>query len=378
MLGTVLGIATLLSIIGLANTASGQISDKFSELEARTVTVLDSAAKIGDPSYYNFPDAVAASLSELNGVRSGGVYWQIPIGDENQETYFGKTPQAAGNNGVKVRPYAAGAGLLEAVEAKIAAGRAINYFDERDHTAVAVLGAEANRILKIADLSTNPTVFINNTAYSVVGVLENSGSLPELELAIILPNTTAFENYGPPSTANPARAVINTDLGAAKLISIQAPLKLRPDNPKLLTSLPLPDWSKATGGVSQALDSLLIGLAAIALIIGAVGITNTTLVAVLERRSEIGLRQALGAKRSHISLQFLIESSLIGLIGSFIGVAIGIGVIIAVSISQSWSPIIDPRIIGAGPILGSLVGMLAGAYPAWKASRVEVVQAIQG
>jgi len=113
------------------------------------------------------------------------------------------------------------------------------------------------------------------------------------------------------------------------------------------------------------------------LLVGAIGIANVTLVSVIERTGEIGLRRALGATRRHIAVQFLLESAAMGFIGGVIGASIGTLVVVAVAGYQSWTPVLDPLVPFAAPLLGGLVGLISGSYPALRAAGMEPVDALR-
>jgi putative ABC transport system permease protein len=129
--------------------------------------------------------------------------------------------------------------------------------------------------------------------------------------------------------------------------------------------------------VTASLSSLFLTLAAIALLVGAIGIANITLVAVLERTGEIGLRRALGARPVHIAAQFLGESTALGLGGGLVGASLGVLTTLAVTIYRSWTAILDPRIVLAAPAAGAVIGLLAGLYPALRASAIEPAEALR-
>ena len=128
------------------------------------------------------------------------------------------------------------------------------------------------------------------------------------------------------------------------------------------------------------LSNLLLALAAICLFIGAVGIANTTLVAVMERTPEIGLRRSLGARSRHVFAQIIAESSLLGVLGGVVGVVgatVGILAILAVSLVQGWTPVLEPGLVVVAPAIGLAVGALAGLQPSWQASRIQPTEALR-
>ncbi|HKO84198.1 MAG TPA: ABC transporter permease [Actinomycetota bacterium] len=130
-------------------------------------------------------------------------------------------------------------------------------------------------------------------------------------------------------------------------------------------------------GVRRDLDMLFLMLGGVSLLVGAIGIANVTLVSVMERVGEIGLRRALGATRRHIAAQFLLESATMGLLGGVFGACAGMLVVVGVAVYQGWTPVIDPPIPLLAPVLGGLTGVLAGAYPALRAARLEPVDALR-
>jgi putative ABC transport system permease protein len=376
MTGTVLGCAALIAIVGLTTTASGQITAKFNELEATTVTVVDAELERTGLPGYDFPDRVGPSLEELAGVVSAGVVAEVilPFGYS-----VGIRPAAdlEAATGQVLSVWGTEPGALAAAGTDLVSGHGMDQFHVDQAQPVAVLGFAAAVHLGISTVATAPTVFVGNAAYTVVGILGEGGTLPQLSNAVMVPITTALARFGPPPPSDPARVLIRTELGAAELIAGQAPAKLRPDNPELLAAMAPPDWSMVTDDVNTSVNALLLALAGIALIIGCVAIANTTLVAVMERTGEIGLRQALGAKPVHVLAQFLAESVLLGAIGGLLGSALGVVAVLIGSVAQAWTPVMDPALTLASPAVGTVVGALAGLYPAWRASRIPPAGALQ-
>ncbi|MDR0433314.1 MAG: ABC transporter permease [Bifidobacteriaceae bacterium] len=374
MTGTVLGCAAFLAIIGLTSTASGQITAQFNELEATSVTVVDTGVSERGEPRYNFPEQVGPLMRGLNGVVDAGVYASLNVSET-----IAIRPQvdAEASAGSSLAVYGGEPGTLAAAGVELVSGNGMDEFHIQTRQPVAVLGFAAAAQLGIASVVSQPTVFIGNRPYQVVGILGQGGSLPELGNAVIVPIGLGLERYGPPSPATPAHVLVRTDLGAAGLIARQAAYRLRPDAPDLLDSIAPPDWSMITDDVDTSVGTLLLALAGIALVIGCVAIANTTLVAVMERTGEIGLRQALGAKRSHILAQFLVESVLLGAIGGLLGSALGIAAVLIGSVSRSWTPVLEPALPLAAPVVGIVVGALAGLYPSWQASRIPPAAALQ-
>ncbi len=129
--------------------------------------------------------------------------------------------------------------------------------------------------------------------------------------------------------------------------------------------------------VAADVNALFLVLGGVALLVGALGIANVTLLSVLERVAEIGLRRALGATRRDVAAQFLVESSAVGLLGGLVGTAAGVVLPVAVSAARDWTPVLDLRLAAGAPLLGAVIGLAAGTYPAWRASAVHPIDALR-
>ncbi|MFE0774513.1 ABC transporter permease [Streptomyces sp. NPDC058861] len=374
-LGTVLGVGTLIAVLGLTGTAASQIDTRFNALTATEVTIEDArsgAEKEGAPPA--FPADADTRLARLNGVEAAGVYWPVRLGPGQ---YVRAAPIGITNGAdAQTTVVAASPGVLIASRARFTQGKAYEQFHDRHHQQVAVIGKTVAARLGITTLRTRPAVFIGNTPFAVIGIFDDVQRKPELLMSIVIPRSTVEQTWGTPND-EPSKMIVATQLGAAAQIAQQAPLALRPEHPEYFTVIPPTDPRALRTAVSDDLGQLSLLLAGVCLVIGAVGIANTTLVAVMERTAEIGLRRALGAGARHITTQFLAESMTLGFIGGIVGTTLGTVAVITVSALRQWTPVIDPTTIALAPALGLATGLLAGLYPAWRASRIPPVEALR-
>jgi putative ABC transport system permease protein len=366
MLGTVAGIAAFVAIVGLSQTASGQIGREFSVLDATQVTV---TGKGGSHAATDFPPDASALVDRIHGVIASGLWWTVSF------TNAAVSARPGTGSELSLPVTAATPGTLPASGAKLAEGVLLNRFDQDTGQQVAVIGSTAATQLGISSLANQPAIFIGGQPFTVIGVLSGDSRLPQLNFSVIVPAATATRIWGAP-TSSP-QMLIHTRLGAAQTVARQAPIAIRPDDPKLLTASTPVSPSSLRHSVTTSLNTLFLALAGIALVVGAIGIANTTLVAVLERAGEIGLRRALGARPVHIASQFLAESTALGLFGGLVGASLGTAVTLGVTVYHSWTAVLDPRIVLAAPVAGAIVGLLAGLYPALRASAIEPADALR-
>jgi putative ABC transport system permease protein len=372
-LGTVLGITTLVITIGVSATAGNQIVGRFDALTATSVTVT-----VPPPP----PSADPVPLVDWSGVdavrRVAGVESVAAIADSQATA----SVQVRANDvvspgevtGQTMAVVAASPTLPAAVRGRMTTGR---FFDDGDitrHDRVAVLGDQAARLLGITSVQDSPAVFLKGQAYTVIGILGGAEREQQLSTAVILPPTTAADQLG---LAAVTRVLINTALGAARQVAHQAPIALAPGAEDALAVTAPPDPAKARKGVQGDVNGLFLVLGLVSLVVGAIGIANVTLVTVMERIGEIGLRRALGASRRQVAGQFLVESTTIGLLGGVVGAVLGMVVVVAVSAIRDWTPVLDVRLAFGAPVAGALVGLLAGLYPSLRASRMEPVDALR-
>ncbi|RRQ74093.1 ABC transporter [Streptomyces griseofuscus] len=371
-LGTVLGVGSFVAVLGLTATAASQIDSRFSRLTATEVTVHDVAREHTDFVPLAFPDDADQKVEHLNGVQHAGVLWPVQL-DKGQQV--ASAPVVSTGAGSQIQVMAASSGAVRAADPVLQQGRLFNRWHDRTRQKVALLGVGMAKQLGISTLETQPAIFIGDETFTVIGIVSDVRRRADLLLAVIVPRSTAQVLWGPPKDG--ADMLISTRIGAAQQVAREAPVALRPDHPEYLQAVPPPDPRSLRSGVNQDLSQLFLLLAAVCLFIGAVGIANTTLVAVMERTGEIGLRRALGAQGRHILGQFLMESGMLGALGGLIGTSLGVLAVVAVSTARDWTPVIQPLTVFAAPVIGLATGLLAGLYPAWRAARVQPVAALR-
>lgn len=377
MLGVVLGVGTVVAVLGITTTATAQISERFTVLAATEVTVKAAGFDFETPrpqtSRPAFPDDADARARQIKGVNNAGLARMVTSPEVTGVPLPGARPHA-------VPVLGATPGYLPALRAEVGAGRLFDTGHAERFDPVAVLGRSAARRLGIDRLDAQPVIFLGDIPFTVIGIVDDVQRKADTLSSIVIPLRTADELWSvleSEEDGEPPEMVVDTELGAAPVVAEQLALALRPDDPAALSVVPPPDPKTLKQNVQGDLNTLFLLLAAICLIIGMVGIANTTLVAVLERTAEIGLRRALGARKRHVAAQFLTESALVGTVGGTVGAATGVLAIIGVALAEQWTPILEPAAVLPAPLLGSVVGILAGLYPATKAAGIPPAEAFR-
>jgi putative ABC transport system permease protein len=385
MLGTVLGVGAFVAVLGLTATGAGQISRQFSVLQDTTVTVADNgpANDVAPPGTYppiGFPSDADVIAEHIKGVVAAGVWWPVAL---PQGTNFSASQALSGVTSQTVDLLAASPGAVQAMDLTMVAGSQLSTYENDTAQHVAMLDSTTAATLGIspARLASHPAVFVNGIAYTIVGVYSSAQRVVSSSSGMLIPENTALQDYGNPEpgigTYEEAQMVIATKTGAAQEVAREIAAAELPTGPKRLVVTPPQSPLKLQGEVNGDLAGLFLILALISLLIGAVGIGNTTLVAVLERTGEIGVRRSVGARPRHIAAQFLAESTALGTLGGLIGTCIGVGIVVIFAATKNWTAVLNPVYTLPAPLIGTVVGLLAGAYPALRAARTSPLEALR-
>lgn len=374
--GTVLGIASLVVTIGFAQTAAGQIARQFDAVAATQVIIEPGETRTangGTAATSRLPWDSEARVERLAGVEGAGLVASVNITGATVTAVPVNDPSAPATLGPPVM--AASPGLLDAVRGKVVTGRMFDAGHDSRADRVVVLGARAAEALGINRVDSQPSIFIGDHSYTVLGIIDGVERRSDLLDAVVIPMGTARADFG---LSGAEELQIQIQVGAGALVARQAPIALDPNAPENFSVVAPTGKSGLQENVQADVNIVFLILGFIALLAGGLGIANVTLLSVMERVGEIGLRRSLGATTRNIAWQFIVESAVIGLLGGLVGSAVGTFAVVIVSLVQGWTPILDIWLVLGSALLGAVVGLLAGLYPALRASRIEPVTALRG
>ncbi|MFC4222777.1 ABC transporter permease [Lysinibacter cavernae] len=376
LLGTVLGILSLVVTVGLAQTAANQINRQFDAVAATQVVVTPAKATNGGgekKATGRLPWDAPLRVDSLAGVEASALVSKVDPGTNlitAAEIY-----DPAASQEVQPGIVASTAELMDVVHGTLQTGRFFDSGHEAREDRVVVLGKNTAEQLGINRVDSQPSIFIGDRSYTVIGIIDDVKRRSDLLDAVVLPVSTARTYLG---LAGLDELQIRIAVGAGEVVGKQAPIALDPNRPEAFAVAAPQNSTDLQESVQADIDVIFLVLGGIALLAGGLGIANVTLLSVMERVGEIGLRRALGATRKQIAAQFVLESVTTGLLGGLIGAALGTFTVVVISVMQEWAPVLDIWVPIGGAALGGIVGLIAGTYPALKASRIEPITALRG
>jgi putative ABC transport system permease protein len=363
-LGIAIGVAAIVAVLGLSASSQAGLLAEIDRLGTNLLTVTNGQSFFGDTA--ELPLAAPAMIARI-----GPVLQVSETGSTSAAVYRSPLIPAVNTNALSVQ--AASLQLLPTVGASVARGRYLNAATAREP--VVVLGATAALRLGIDRIYPGERVWLGGQWFYVAGILTPATLAPEIDNSALVGFTAAarYLGFGGHATTVYVRAETSQVNAVQSVLAATA----NPEAPNEVNVSQPSATLVARAAAQGALNGLFLGLGAVSLLVGAVGVANIMVISVLERRSEIGLRRALGATKGHIRTQFLAEAVLLALLGGTVGVAAGALATAVYATTKHWAVVV-PTVAWAGGFGAALaIGAIAGLLPALRAARLAPTEALR-
>ncbi len=364
-LGIAIGIGAMVAVVGVSASAQANLLNLIDRLGTNLLTVTPGQTFLGQNEV--LPTTAVPMIEHMQHVDSAAPVYQLT----NANVYRTPYVPAAETGGIGVD--AAADNLPPVVGTSMASGHFLDRVSARYPEVV--LGAEAAKILDITRVGGHALVYLGNSWFQVVGILKPAVLDSSLDSTVFISLPVAERLFQ--QLPNPSEIYVRANVNSVPQVGNLLPATADPQNSSGVQVTRPSDALKARAAAKGQFKTLLLGLGAVALLVGAIGIANIMVISVLERRGEIGLRRALGATRRHISSQFLTESALLALLGGVAGLALGAGATEVYSVTQHEPFSIPLYVLVAAPLAGLVIGAVAGLYPAAKAARLSPTEALR-
>jgi putative ABC transport system permease protein len=362
-LGIAIGVAAIVAVLGLSSSSSAGLLAEISKLGTNLLTVTNGTSLTGGTA--ELPTAAPGMVGELPGVTA--VQY---TGTVSANAYRSPLIPSIDTNALSVD--ASSLGLPAVAGTSVAQGTYLNAATAREP--VAVLGYEAAQLLGIDRIWPGEKIWVGGQWFYVVGILNSATLTPQIDTSILVGFPAAQRYLG--FDGHPSEIYLRADNSQVTTVDNLLAAQANPQDPSGVDVSQPSSALTAQADAAGAFDTLFLGLGAVALLVGAVGVANIMVISVLERRQEIGLRRALGATRGQIRTQFLSEAILLALAGGAIGVVLGVVSSAVYAHLKGWTIVIPPEAWAGGLAAAILIGALAGLLPAIRAARLSPTQAL--
>lgn len=363
--GVAIGIAAMVGVLGLSASSREDLQQQIRALGTNLLQV-EAGQGFGRGSG-TLPDTSVAMTSRIGAVTSVSSLTTI-------DATVRRTDLVSEGITGGISVFATDTGLLDTLHATLADGAWFN--DATSAYPTTVLGSTAARQLGVRDVADGQRVYIGGQWFTVIGILDPVDAASGIDRAALVGTTTA-QTWLTDDTLSPGTIYVRTADNGIDAVRNVLPATINPETPEEVEVSRPSDVLAAQEAANTAFTSLFLGLGAVALLVGGIGIANVMVIAVIERRSEIGLRRALGATRAHIRRQFLTEALLLAFAGGVTGVAIGAVVTAVYARIKGWTIVVPPIAIGGGIVAALVIGAVAGLYPATRAARLAPTEALR-
>ncbi|PZF80333.1 ABC transporter permease [Jiangella anatolica] len=357
-LGIAIGIAAMIAVVGISTSSREELNRQLDALGTNLLSAGPGQDLFGADA--QLPAESVGMVGQIGPVTSVTAIGVVP----DTAVYRNDLIPSGETNSLAV--LAADLALLDTVAATVASGAFLDAATAQ-YPAV-VLGATAAERLGVGAAGPEQTVWLGGQWFTVTGILDPVPLAPELDTSALVgwPVAEALLGFDGLPTTVYARAAD----GAVEDVQAVLAAAANPAAPHEVDVARPSDALVAQAAADSTLNALLLGLGAVALLVGGVGVANTMVISVLERRAEIGLRRSLGATRGQIRVQFVCEALLLSALGGVAGVLAGIGVTAAYATAQGWPVVVPVWAMAGGVGATLLIGALAGLYPAIRAARL--------
>jgi putative ABC transport system permease protein len=361
-LGIAIGIASMVAVLGISESSKSDLLAELDRLGTNLLTVQPGETFGGESA--TLPDSAPKAIGRIGGV--GAVAPARTLDATVRRTDRIPAEETGGLGVVAADP-----ALLRTLGGSMTRGRFLDAATGR--VPAVVLGSVAAERLGIDRLGV--LVYIDGRWFAVAGIMAPLTLAPDLDRSVLVGFDAAESLLGEERSASVI--YLRPENDAVERARGLLPSTANPANPEEINVSRPSDALEARAAAKSAFTGLFLGLGAVALLVGGIGIANTMVISVLERRSEIGLRRALGATKGHIRGQFLSESLLLAALGGLAGLLAGALVTLGYAASQGWTAVVPPAALGGGLGAALLIGAVAGLYPAARAARLSPTDALR-